>query len=133
MPGRAADRKGFSLLEAVVALAIVGVASVAMLATVGAELRAAGRIRGALESQALAESRLASVRLLAREELEPLVDSLRRGRFTAPFASYRWEASSRRVTGQRDLFEVTVAVLSDDGEYELNTRLYRPVLLGRAR
>jgi prepilin-type N-terminal cleavage/methylation domain-containing protein len=127
------DRRGFSLLEAVVALAVVGVAAVAMLASLGAELRADGRVRHALESHALAEARLASLRLLTRSELQPLADSLRRGRFPPPFSSYGWEGSSREVAGRPDVFEVTVAVRWDDGEYDLATRLFRPKPLGSAR
>jgi type II secretory pathway pseudopilin PulG len=133
MSGTRRNREGFALLEAVVALAIVGLAAVTMLTTLAAELRAAGRAREALESHALAEAKLASLRLLPRDELHPLVDSLRGGRFDAPFGQYRWEASSRQVAGQRDLFEATVAVASEDGRYSIGTRLYRPKTFARPR
>ena len=51
-------RSGFSLLEAVVALAIVGVTAVGALAAVGAELRAADDARTTLEADALAVYRM---------------------------------------------------------------------------
>jgi prepilin-type N-terminal cleavage/methylation domain-containing protein len=118
--------KGFSLLEAIVALAIVGLASVAALGAYAAELRTSGQAAHALEAEALAQSRLASMRLLQRAELEPLADSMRRGRFPAPFKGYGWEASSQDVRSRADLFDVTVAVRWDGGSYDLASRLYRP-------
>src|SRR4051812_38373301 len=102
--------KGFSLLEAVVALAIVGMAAGAALGAFGAELRASGQAAHSLEAEALAQSRMASIRLLQRGELEPLTDSLRRGRFSSPFEDYQWEAKSEDVRSRDDLFQVTVAV-----------------------
>jgi prepilin-type N-terminal cleavage/methylation domain-containing protein len=121
-----AGNRGFSLLEAVVALAIVGLASVAALAAFGAELRTSDRARRALEANALAEERLAQLRLVPRRELDPLADSLRQGAFSPPFAEYRWEASSRSVRGRDDLFDLTVAVRWPEGAYTEATRVYRP-------
>jgi prepilin-type N-terminal cleavage/methylation domain-containing protein len=118
--------KGFSLLEAVVALAIVGLAVVAALGAFGVELRTAAQASRALEAEALAQSRLAVVRLLPPKELDPLTDSLRRGRFPSPFDGYQWETSSRSMVGQEHLFQVAVAVRWDQGAYSLATRLYRP-------
>lgn len=120
------DRTGFSLMEAMVALTVVGLAAVSMLATVGAELRTASRIRTSLEAHALAEDKLAAVRLLSRDELDRLGDSLRQGQFPAPFQSYRWEASTRETAESKDLFEVAVGIRWEDGSYDLATRLYRP-------
>jgi prepilin-type N-terminal cleavage/methylation domain-containing protein len=124
------NNRGFSLLEAVVALAIVGLAAVAALGAFAMELRTGGQAARALEAQALAESRLAAVRLLQRSELEPLADSLRNGRFPAPLQAYQWQASSERVPDQEDLFQVAVAVRWNEGDYSLATRLYRPRPLG---
>ena len=117
---------GFSLLEAVVALTIVGLAAVAALGAFGAELRASNQAGRALEAEALAQSRLAVLRLLQRSDLEPLADSMRNGWFAAPFEDYRWEASSQDVRSREDLFQVTVAVRWDGGAYALASRLYRP-------
>jgi prepilin-type N-terminal cleavage/methylation domain-containing protein len=125
-PRRASVGQGFSLLEAVVALAIVGLAAVASLAALGQELRSSERVRRALESNALAEERLARLRLLPREELSPLADSLRQGHFGPPFADYTWQLASRSMPGRDELLDVELVIRWPDGAYPLVTRLHRP-------
>jgi general secretion pathway protein I len=120
-----AGRRGFTLLETVVALAIVGLAVVAALEAFGAELRTSARAHRALESEALAGERLARLRLLAAEELASLSDSMARGRFPTPFADYQWAADAAPVLGEPELYEVSVRVTWDDGHYGLRTRLHR--------
>ncbi len=120
------DSRGFSLLEAVVAVAIVALAGVSALAAFGTELRAADRAGRALEANALAEERLAHMQLASRSELERLGDSLRRGRFAAPLESYRWDATSRMTPGHEDLFDLTVAIQWEAGAYSELTGVYRP-------
>ena len=122
-----ATSRGFSLLEAVVALAVVGVAGVSALAAFAAELRTTDRAAHAIEANALAEERLARLRLAPRAELEPMPDSLRGGRFAPPFEVYTWEAASRPVSGRDDLFDLSVEVRWDTGAYFESTRIYRPV------
>ena len=124
---------GFSLLEAVVALAVIGCASVAALAAFGAELRASQRARTALEAQALAEERLTQVRLLERDELVPLPDSVARGTFPVPWQAYAWTSVTNTLAGNRDLFDVKVTVSGRNGTYQLGSRLYRPPRIGAGR
>ena len=124
---RGRTERGFSLLEAVAALAILGLAGIAALGTLGGELRGADQLSRATPAAALARDRLAAIRLLPPEEMRLLPDSLRRGTFPAPFAGYRWEAEARPVSGEADLYEVTVTVVSEEVLYPLRTRLYRPV------
>jgi prepilin-type N-terminal cleavage/methylation domain-containing protein len=127
-------RRGFSLLEAVVALVIVGLVAVSGLAAVGAELRGAARAKRVTEASELAEYRLAELRLLSRAEFEHLPDSVSAGTFHDPFAAYRWSSTAVRVAGERDLFELNVHVLWPGGKYGVATYVYRrgPELLVRS-
>jgi type II secretion system protein I len=120
------SQPGFTLLEAVIALAIIGTAAVAALASVGAEMRTAERAQRYAEAEVLAHDRLARLELLAPEELRRLPDSLARGRFHPPLAAYTWTASTRPVVGERFLEDVIVRVDWESGSYALHTRLYRP-------
>jgi prepilin-type N-terminal cleavage/methylation domain-containing protein len=126
-----AGEAGFTLLEALVAVLIVGLAAVAALETVAAELRTAARAKHAFTATALAEYRLETLRVLPAAELHSLPDSLARGAFQPPFERYRWTASVREVGGESGLHEAQVAVLWDRGAFRIATRLYRPELLVR--
>lgn len=118
-------RSGFSLLEAVVALAIVGVTAVAALASVAAELRAAEDARTTLEAEALAGHRMSTLEMLTAEQLQRIPDSLARGEFDPPFDRYRWTASSDPVMGEEGLTAVTVTIEWEAGSLALRTLLFR--------
>ncbi|HYD52895.1 MAG TPA: prepilin-type N-terminal cleavage/methylation domain-containing protein [Gemmatimonadaceae bacterium] len=120
-------RCGFTLIEAVVALAIIGVVTVGAFAAYGTQLRAEGRAQEAWTLEALAEERLAALALAESAALRTLPDTLRRGRFAAPFARYRWTAAARTVHGERDLWELAVTVsAADSTALTLRTRRFRP-------
>jgi type II secretion system protein I len=123
---RRTDRAGFTLLEAAVALMIVGLAAVAVLSSFGTTLRTSVRARHALEAEALAGQRLAYASLLSHDELTHLPDSVARGRFEAPFSDYRWETTAHERRDDAALFDVRVEVAWAEGRYALPTRLYRP-------
>ena len=118
-------RPGFSLLEAVVAMAIVGVTAVAALGAAGAEIRAATHARHSLEAQALAVYRMSSIELLRAEDLTRLPDSLAKGVFDPPFDTYKWEAETEGALGEPGLSQVVVDVEWSSGSYTLRTLLYR--------
>ena len=118
-------RRGFMLLEAVVALLIVGLTATAAAELYGAQMRAARREPRLVTATALAQDRLAAVRLLEPEQLARLPDSLARGRFAAPFAEYRWTAAATR-SRLDDLYEVHVEISWLDGRIALSTLVYAP-------
>jgi prepilin-type N-terminal cleavage/methylation domain-containing protein len=122
-------RQGFSLLEAVVATAIIGVTAAAAMGALAAEVRGADSARRALESAALAQHRLAVMQLLPAEVLRSLPDSLSRGGFPAGFERYGWEASAREVRAEDGMVELAVEIHSDGGVYSLTTRVYSPLPL----
>ena len=121
------SERGFSLFEAVIALTIVSLAIVAGLGAFGAELRVAGQARTAVELETLAQEALSGLVLVPGPLLRPLSDSLRWGRFEAPFEQYAWQRAVRPVRGAPDLLDATIEVTSPDGKFSLETRLYRPV------
>jgi type II secretion system protein I len=120
-------RRGFTILEAVVALAIVGIAAVAALATAGGELRAAARAEQALEVTALLQDRIAAARLGMRRSPLALPDSIRRGRFGGSLAGYEWESRVAPArAGDDRVAELRVTVRWSDGERTVATRTYLP-------
>lgn len=118
-------RRGITLLEAVVAIAIVGMTSVAALESVGGEMRTAERARRAIEVEALATSRLEFMDLLTDRELLSLPDSVERGTFTAPLDEYSWKTTSTPLSEQPGVYDVRVTVAWSSGSYVLRTYLYR--------
>jgi len=121
-------RAGFTALEAAVALAIVGLSAVAVLTAFGGHTRAAVQVQRQLEASALAQDVMARVRLVETLELDPLADSLARGRFEAPFEAYAWTARVSRVAAHEDLFEIAVQVTTEGGEFDLQSRRFAPPL-----
>jgi len=125
-PSRRAAERGFTVLEALVAVTIVGMTAVASLATFGRQLQAGARAEAALEAEALADEQLARLRLLPVVALQALPDSLRSGTFPPPFERYRWTSTIRARLHEADLHEATATVRWDGGEFAVSTRLYRP-------
>ncbi len=123
-------RAGFTLLEAVVALAIIGLVSVGALSAYAAEARAAQRARETAPAAVIARERLSRLSLLDAHGLRAVPDSLRRGALTAGGASYDWTANAHPVPGEMDLYDLAVDVQWATGSYALRTRTYRPAAGG---
>jgi len=121
-----ADRSGFVLLEAVVALLVLALVGSAALSVAGGGLRVSGRGARLLEARALADDRLAALRLLSHDDLQDLPDSLETGRFEPPFDAYHWTARSGEVRDEPALFDVAVEITWDGGAWQLDSRVYRP-------
>jgi len=96
-------RRGITLLEAVAAIAIVGMTAVGALEAVGGGMRTAERAKRAIEVEALATSRLEVMNLLTDQELQSLPDSIEDGKFAAPLDEYTWKATSAPVSDQAGL------------------------------
>jgi len=129
MPPR---RNGFVLLEAVVALAILGMASIVLLQVRAQQIRVATQARELLTAQALAEDRISSIRLLDYELLADPPDSLMEGVFPPPFEDFSWNAQVSLMEDEYDLFGVEVEVLGPAERFPLRTLMHRPrsVLVG---
>ena len=122
---RSSARRGITLFESVVAIAIVGITSVAALEASAGEMRTAERARRALEVEALATSRLDFMELLSDRELEALPDSVEKGKFEAPLDAYTWKTTSTPLSDQAGVYDVRVTVDWSAGSYTVKTYLYR--------
>jgi type II secretory pathway pseudopilin PulG len=123
---RRTARSGFVLLEAVVALAIIGLVAIALLAALGAQVRAADKASVLLAARSLAEDRLAALRLLDYDDLSDPPDSLLAGVFPPPFEAFEWTAVVESVEDEYDLFAAEVRITGLGEAYPLRTLLHRP-------
>jgi type II secretory pathway pseudopilin PulG len=127
-------RRGFVLLEAVVALAIIGMVAVALLSTTSSQLRTASKAGVLLTARSLAEDRIAAIRFLNYDDLSDLPDSLADGRFPPPFDEFAWTAVVEEMEDEYDLFGAEVVVTGRGETFPLRTLVHtaRPVLTGGA-
>lgn len=126
-------RRGISLLEAVVAIAVVGMTAVSALESVGAGMRSAEKSRRAIEAEALASSRLDFLSLMTDQELQALPDSVESGKFTAPLDEYSWKTTSTAYADQAGVYDVRITVTWPTGAYTLKTYVYRQPPLATRR
>ncbi|MEO7083271.1 MAG: type II secretion system protein [Gemmatimonadaceae bacterium] len=125
-------RQGVSLLEAVVAVAIVGITSVSALEAVGGDMRTTERARRAIEAEALSGTRLDFMDLMSDRELQALPDSVEKGKFLPPLDEYSWRTSSTPVGEQGGVYDVRVTIDWAAGSYTVRSYQYRtPPLVTR--
>lgn len=117
---------GFLLLEALIGLAIIGIVSVALLATTGAQVRAADQASVLLVASSLAQDRMAAIRILDYEGLSSPPDSLLEGRFAPPFDEFAWTARVEPTAEEYDLFAIEVEVTGRGRSYPVQTLIHRP-------
>jgi type II secretory pathway pseudopilin PulG len=126
------SRRGFVLLEAVVALAIIGLVAIALLSTTSSQLRTASKATVLLTARSLAEDRIAAIRFLNYDDLSRLPDSLVAGRFPPPFDAFEWTTVVEEMEDEYDLFGAEVVVNGLGESFPLRTLVHapRPVLTG---
>lgn len=119
-------RGGFVLMEAVVALAIVGLVAIGLLSATGAQMRAASKARVLLTARALAEDRLSALELLDYNAITDVPDSLESGTFAPPFEAFSWTARIEPMEEEYDLFGAEVIVTGDGESFPLRTLIHSP-------
>jgi prepilin-type N-terminal cleavage/methylation domain-containing protein len=127
------NRAGFSLLEAVAAIAIVGITSVSALEAVGSNMRTAEKARRAQEAEALATSRMDFMGLLTDRELQALPDSVENGKFDKPLDEYTWKTTSTPLADQAGVYDIRITVEWPTGSYVIQTYQYRRPALATRR
>ena len=125
--------RGFALLEALVALAIIAMVGASSLALVGQQDRAAMAIPPAIFATELARSRLASIELQGRATLLNLPDSLSAGVTFANGKEWFWRAFADPLDPLPGLFELVVRVSDGSSQIEVHTFVYRPARSGHAQ
>lgn len=121
------DRRegGFLLLEVIVALAIIGLVAVALLGATSAQVNAAARSSRMMVAGALAQDRLAWLRILDADDLEDPPASLLAGTFPAPFEEFSWTSQVTPTDNETDLYAVRVEVTGRGERFVLETLVHR--------
>jgi prepilin-type N-terminal cleavage/methylation domain-containing protein len=122
------DNRGFTLLEAMIALVLLGVALVPLMRSVGVGVREQGRLRAHLDAVSLAEARMSELSLLHPDSIGAYMRP-REGVFPEPFGAYRWSAVLRPEGRTPALLRAAVLVRWKEGTYSLETVLHRTDLL----
>jgi len=121
-----AARPGFVLLEAVVALAIIGLFAIALLETTSTQLRTASKANSLLVARSLADDRLAALRLLDYDDLDDVPDSLLEGTFPPPFEDFTWTTQVEQIDDEYDLFGAEVVVQGRGESFPIRTLIHAP-------
>lgn len=123
---RAPDRRGFTLLEVMVALALAGMVLVAALGVAAADLRASRRAAAVQEAATLADAVLERAALATRDELVAWERGAE-GRWQPPLDGYAWRVRAAPMAGEASLFAVQVEVSWAGGSFVAHTRVARPL------
>jgi prepilin-type N-terminal cleavage/methylation domain-containing protein len=120
--GRA--RRGATLVETLVALAIVSLVAASAFEATAAQTRLTDHALRVAHAEWLARERLAMLRALSREELASLPADIASGRYPPPNDAFTWRVGVTPVSGELDLFEANVEITWANGSFALHTRLY---------
>lgn len=121
--------RGFTLIEAMVAMAIMGLVLVSLSAATSQALRAESKATMQLEAVALAEAKMNEITALPTPGLGGYVNP-REGGFDEGFEDFRWRAVVRPLEASNRLYRAAVNVSWDEGSFDLETVIYRVPRIG---
>jgi general secretion pathway protein I len=111
------DERGFSLLETMIALAIIGIALVTLLGLGNRSINISGRLQKITQATLLAQEKMTEIELTAQAGKLDLQNQ--EGGFAAPFEIYHWRTDFEE-TPLAAVRMVTVTVLwGEEGKNEL--------------
>jgi len=122
---RAGADGGFTLVEALVALAILGLGVTAALELSARTLRTQAAAERHLEAVTLAEAKMNELAILPSTSLEQYA-GIESGNVGLGGRSYSWQAVVRREPGTTTLWRAAVRIEWEDGDFDLETVLYHP-------
>lgn len=120
------NRSGFSLIEALFALVLLGAVAIAALSATGSHSSTALRAERNAEAAILAEYEISRISALSPDELRSMPGELENPPFDPPLDRYHsvWRISG--MPSDISVLNVSVAVLWNEGRFDLQTLLYRP-------
>jgi prepilin-type N-terminal cleavage/methylation domain-containing protein len=92
--------KGFTLLEVMIALAILGISLLSLYVSEGNSLLMSGQADRATVASFLAQEQMVEWRLILEDEIEKNKfpdDKEESGQFEAPYSDYRWQRRVRKI------------------------------------
>ncbi|MBN2645970.1 MAG: prepilin-type N-terminal cleavage/methylation domain-containing protein [Desulfuromonadaceae bacterium] len=102
---------GFTLLEVMIALAILGTVLIACLTLANRCIRSQELVRHLTTGSLLAQQKMSELEMAAQQGLLSMTDD--EGVWDAPYANYRWSAHFRE-TPVEGVLQITVTVLWGD-------------------
>lgn len=129
---RARAEVGFTLVEALVAMAILSLTVVAALETAARTIGTQAAAARHLEAVALADGKMNALAALPADQL-PGHKGSEAGTTQLGSRSYLWRSDLRRSETGTGLWIAEVHVSWDGGEFGLETLLYRPTRADRLR
>lgn len=121
-----ADRRGFTLLECLVAMVIVGLGAAAALDATGSGLRSSAAAREALWRNALLQDRVARTQLQEGARLLHLPDSIRAGKESPEWHGLSWRTDVSQDRHDPELVVIMVEVRGPAGISRAATMTLRP-------
>ena len=120
----AEQEAGFTLIEAMVAVTVLGLVLVTALAAVAADLQASRRSSLQMEAAQLAEEVISQIDTYSWEEFQRLLTGYGE-RFPSPMDTYRWEARAIPSIDEPGLVAIHLRVEGAQESFMVETRRIR--------
>ena len=123
---------GFTLIESLVAMTILGLAVVSLMAASSGALASEWASTGHLEAVSLADAKMSEITALPLPDLAPYEET-RRGSFPGALDAYTWEATVTASEESPRLWHAYVTVYGPDSSFDLETTFFRVGRIGARR